>query len=195
MKKRNVLACALALALTLPCTALAATNPSVKRLYDSDTVVSNNVSLEASATEGTTIDVQATDEQAANVELTSTEVVVASFRINGDCTDTVLNLNLGSSYAGAKGRLFVQYLDGSFGIIEFTLDANGRVSILAGSVSLVTVVVDTATINANAGTTTTDTGSKSPFTGVDLIGVAGFSTVTLVAALGCGAAALKTKED
>lgn len=192
MKKHLAsVACALALALTaLPTSALAVNNPSAHRVYDQDTYATSGVVLDASANAGSWIDVKATDAQASNTTLGANDSVVASFQITGDASDLTITLKLGSYYAGASGKVFVQHDDGATDVVPFTLDASGNTSFHIDRLSIYTVVIDTTTIKKASGTTV-DTSAKSPFTGVSSNGIVIVSGIALAAAGCCAVAARK----
>lgn len=183
MKKRLIaIVSALALAVVLPCAALAAPSPS-----GTSVTGANNVVFNAQAASGTIEEVKVSTVQASNVELTATEQVLASFEVNGDATDVTLTFSLGSQYAGASARVFVEHNDGTTEIIEAVVSSDGLVTVHVDGLSIFTIAVDTATMTSGSEATGTDTGAKSPYTGVSTMGVAAVSGIALIAAAGCGA--------
>lgn len=182
MKKRLIaIVSALALAVVLPCAALAAPSPS-----GTTATGANNVVFNAQAGAGTIEEVKVSTVQASNVSLNANEQVLASFEVTGDATDVTLTFSLGSQYAGAKARVFVQHNDGSTEILEATVSSEGLVTVHVDGLSIFTIAVDTSTVSGGS-STGTDTGAKSPYTGVSTLGVAAVSGVALIAAAGCGA--------
>ena len=178
MKKRIVaIACAAAMMLALPTLAWAAPSPS------GQTVTGNNgVSFTVKAESGTVTDVASTSAQASNVQLSADEKVLASFQVDGDATNVTLTFGVGSEYAGASVKIFVQHNDGTTEVLTGTVAADGTVTVTVGKLSIFTIAVDATTVTGGTDAKVMDTSSKSPQTGVDLGTVAGATVVTAIAA-------------
>ena len=184
MKKHFTAAAALALALALPMSAFAAPSP----VGQSATV--NGVTMTAQAGQGNIITVEPTDQNAKNVKLADGEVVLASFEVTGEASDIDLTFFVGTQYAGARARVFVEHNDGTTEVLEAVVAADGTVTVHVDKLSIFTIVVDKNSVPAagTAGATNFDNGAKSPQTGVNETLAAAATGVALVAAAGCGVA-------
>lgn len=208
-KKLLALVCAAVLALALPTLAWAAPSPGGSTSVDAGNGVSANVTFSG------TVEITATQQQASNVQLSSTEKVLASVEIQAEgvseSNPLTLSFSVGSQYAGATAKIFVQHNDGTTEVLSAVVAADGTVSVPVTKLSIFTLVVDTATIPASdAGTTTDTTGTTagtsattssttsgsssnavSPKTGVDMTLVAAGTAVLAVCAGGVAVALRK----
>lgn len=178
------IACAAALALALPTLAWALPSPGGKTVTDP-----NGISINAKAGSGNIDSVEVATAQAKNVVLSTTDKVLASFDVKGDATNVTLTFNVGTQYAGASVKIFVQHNNGDTEELSGTVASDGTVVIKVDRLSIFTITVDTATVGGNANSM--DKGSKSPQTGVDFGTVAGATIVTAIVAGGVAIALRK----
>lgn len=187
-KKLFAVVLAAVMVLALPAMAFAAPSPSI---IEGSSGASNGTTLTVTANGTGDLTVVETPKQASNVALSGSEVVVASFEVTnttGDATDITLTFNVGTKYAGANAKVFIEHNDGTTEVKEATVSADGYIIIKTDGLSVFTVVVDPTTAT---GTTAADTSSVSPQTGVDMTLVAAASGICFV---GAGAVAFALRK-
>lgn len=192
-KKLFAVVLAAVMVLAMPAMAFAAPSPSI---IEGSSGASNGTTLTVTANGTGDLTVAETPKQASNVALSGSEVVVASFEVTnttGDATDITLTFNVGTKYAGANAKVFIEHNDGTTEVKEATVSADGYIIIKTDGLSVFTVVVDptTATGTTATGTTAADTSSVSPQTGVDMTLVAAASGICFV---GAGAVAFALRK-
>lgn len=196
MKRRIfALICTFALVAAMPAAAWAADSPS-KAISNTATAAQGaTLSVAGNATGDCRIIVEPTDQQASNVQLTSTMKIVGTFKIYDeplDSTSGTYTFTFGGldEYNGATATIFIEHQNGDAYLgteVKTATVSNGTVTIASGGLSLVTIAIDTATVTG----ATTDSSSTSPQTDVDLSGVAGATAACAVAATGAGIALRK----
>lgn len=175
MKKRIVaIACAAAMMLALPTLAWAAPSPvgnntsgDVNGTVVNVTAKSGNVSAPAIAPHA-----------AKTVPAGVTPLV--SFEITGDeaASGVTVSFNVGSQYANHAYTIYVEHSDGTAGEnITGVVGSDGTITFTVDKLSIFSVVIGDV-----ASSSTTNAGSTSPQTGVDLGTVAGATVVTAIAA-------------
>lgn len=188
-KKLFAVALAAAMVLALPALAFAATpSPSVIKGSGAS---SNGTTLTVTANGTGELIVVATSKNASNTVLSGSEIVVGSFEVTnttGEAADITLTFNVGTQYAGANAKVFIEHNDGSTEVKTTTVSADGYVVVKTDGLSTFTVVVDPTTAT---GATAADTSSVSPQTGVDMTMVA---TATGVCFIGAGAVAFALRK-
>lgn len=194
-KKLAALVCTFALVAAMPVLAWAAGSPSKVTSNTATASQGATLTVTGNTTGNSQIIVEPTDQQASNVQLTSTLKIVGTFKVYDeplDSTSGTYTFNFGglSEYNGATATVFIEHQNGDANLGTETKTAtvsNGRCTVSSEGLSLVTIAVDTATITG----ATTDASQTSPQTGVDFAGVAGATAVCAIAAVGVGAALRK----
>lgn len=194
-KKLAALVCTFALVAAMPVLAWAAGSPSKVTSNTATASQGATLTVTGNTTGNSQIIVEPTDQQASNVQLTSTMKIVGTFKVYDeplDSTSGTYTFNFGglSEYNGATATVFIEHQNGDANLGTETKTAtvsNGRCTVSSEGLSLVTIAVDTATITG----ATTDASQTSPQTGVDFAGVAGVTAVCAIAAVGVGAALRK----
>ena len=174
-KKLVAILCVVALTMSVPVLALGAPSPS-----NEGQATSNGVVINVDAASGSNITVIGTTTQAANVQLGTSEEVLASFEVTGEASDITITFNVGTQYAGYAYTIFIEHNDGTTEVREGTIAADGTITIHVDALSYFTVVVDKS--SAPASGTSTDTTATSPKTGVETGMVLGISVAMLFAA-------------
>lgn len=191
-KKIAALICTFALVAAMPVLAWAAGSPSKVTSNTATATQGATLTVVGNTTGDCRIIVEPTDQQASNVQLTSTMKIVGTFRVYDeplDSTDGTYTFTFGGldAYNGATATIFIEHQNGDAYLgteVKTATVSNGSVTISSEGLSLVTIAIDTATVTgANA---STDASATSPQTDVDLSGVAGATVACAVAAAGVG---------
>ncbi|WP_143412156.1 hypothetical protein [Arabiibacter massiliensis] len=170
MKKRIVaIACAAALMLAMPTLAWAAPSPSGNTVKDS-----NGVSATVKAESGTIEGIQVSPKAASNAQGN----VIASFEVKGDATNVTMTFNVGAKYAGYAYTVYIQHNDGTTEAKSGTVAADGTITVNVDKLSIFSIAIGDKVADSSA----SNTGAKSPQTGVDFGMVAGATAVAAVAA-------------
>lgn len=194
-KKIAALVCTFALVAAMPVLAWAAGSPSKVTSNTATASQGATLTVTGNTTGNSQIIVEPTDQQASNVQLTSTMKIVGTFKVYDeplDSTSGTYTFSFGAldEYNGATATVFIEHQNGDANLGTETKTAtvsNGRATVSSDGLSLVTIAVDTATITG----ATTDASQTSPQTGLDFTGVAAATAVCAIAAVGVGAALRK----
>lgn len=194
-KKITALVCTFALVAAMPVLAWAAGSPSKVTSNTATASQGATLTVTGNTTGNSTIVVKATDQQASNVQLTSTMKIVGTFEVDDEPLDSTsgpytFTFYVGTEYNGATATVFIEHQNGDAYLgteVKTATVSNGYVTISTDGLSLVTIAVDTTTITG----ATTDASQTSPQTGLDFTGVAAATAVCAIAAVGVGAALRK----
>ncbi len=118
---------------------------------------------------------------ASNVPASEYGKIVASFVITAEGVEGPyrFSYSLGSAYAGATVTIYVQYADGTTGVITAVADANGTITFTEDKLPYIHTLTAEPT---NGSAASRDTSARSPQTGVNTTAVAGVSAAAVVAA-------------
>lgn len=188
MKKKFAVISAMLLALALPMTAVAWESPTgdVKAETITYTAPTGAVVKAAAACNGTgALVIEGTSEvKAENAEVPEGFSEVASFVVTkeGDVEAPFqFAYNLGAEYANAEVVVYIEHEEEGVEneVRELTASADGTVTFTTDALSVHTIVAKKSDVAAN-----TDTGSKSPQTGINSSVVAFGTAAAAVAAAG-----------